>query len=129
MNGWASAVEAAEQKQLIADLKEARAQLIARGWCRGDFLAPDGSVCALGAVRTAIDPTYNRGYWNSVIDMAGGRYVNAQRALEDHLPVTSGRCAVGRCGHVDCFNDRAASDAQDVLDLFDKTLADLGGLA
>lgn len=52
---------------------------------------------------------------------SGALFVKARNLVEDHLPEPY--------GSVPLFNDDPLTTHQDVLDVLDKTLADLGGMA
>lgn len=126
-----TAVADAERQQLIRDLQNARAELISRGWAQWDFIAHDGRVCALGAlgVATVEDfdqlPVYQQeaifqyGWWPDRESEFEPRMARARAALEQMLPPPH---------FVHDFNDFDAETVEDILDLFDKTLAELGGL-
>jgi hypothetical protein len=116
---FVAAVEDAERAQLIADLKAARAELVARGRCRGELVDADGKVCAIGAIAVAtVDGFMEISLASREISLGEQRPNRCLTALEAHLPDV-----------ISAFNDNSATTDQDVLDLFDKTLADLGGLA
>jgi hypothetical protein len=123
MTSFVAAVEDAERAQLIVDLKVARRELVARGRCRGTLLdRSTGAVCAMGAVSVAtiegFDQLATSDDWCSA-QSASARFLRAERQLSRYAPN----------GSVETFNDSPATIDQDVLDLFDKTLANLGGLA
>lgn len=129
MTTFAAAVESAQSAQLIADLKAARAELVARGRCRGVPVHPDGRVCIIGAIGAGMYEDFTglaeEAQYNALYQ---DRPRRVRSALSAHLPENL---------HVDswvddevaAFNDCRATTDQDVLDLFDKTLANLGGLA
>lgn len=122
MTDFTAAVETAERAQLITDLKAARRELVKRGRCRNE-LVEDGKVCVLGAVGVATTEGFislDGVYRIMVLNDPRPRRVRA--ALEDKLGGRNG-------GWVEAFNDDETITDQDVLDLFDKTLADIGGLA
>lgn len=120
MTSFVAAVQDAERAQLIVDLKAARRELVARGRCREKFV-DDDKVCTLGAVGMAVVC----GFTEMTDDAREAalyfdpRCNRVRRALSNLL----GEWAV------EDFNDASDTTDQDVLDLFDKTLADLGGLA
>lgn len=117
--------------QLIADVKAAREALASRGRTTGRLVSRDGRVCALGAVGAGLDGNFARFYldetrrenglteWSWVL--SSERAFSVERALRKHLPVDA--------RSLQSFNDAAATTTQDVLNLFDKTIADLGGMA
>lgn len=92
--------------QLIADLKATR-ERIARGWCPNGPLDDDGNVCILMAANRICGEM--------------SRWYAIRQALNDHLP--TGYSEVYK------YNDAEHTTLQDMFDLIDKTLADLGGLA
>jgi hypothetical protein len=110
-----------EREQLISDLKAARAVLVKRGRCKGTRIAGDGSVCVKGAIGVATVFGFAAMRGNGLQDaaLAEDRPWNTTRALEKYL---GGR-------FVWEFNDDPATTDQDVLELFEKALADLGGMA
>lgn len=124
MTDFVAALEDAERAQLIADLKAARAELVARGRCMGDFVR-DGKVCALGAIGVATTEGF--------IQM--DREARAAAVFCDRRPKRAEAALRARLftdpddGEVFVWNDDLNTTDQDVLDLFDKTLADIGGLA
>jgi hypothetical protein len=106
-------------QQVIADLQGAR-EIVRTRWQKGG-LSNGTHFCAIGAVRQAIigSPVI------TVITMGSpelGRTIRAEEALAAKLPAEYGN-------NIAEFNDAKATTHQDILDLFDKTLADLGGLA
>jgi hypothetical protein len=110
-----------EREQLISDLKAARAVLVKRGRCQHTRIAGDGTVCVKGAIgiATVFGFAAMRGHGKQEAALAEDRPWNTTRALEQYLD--------GR--YVWEFNDDPATTDQDVLNLFDKALAGLGGLA
>ncbi len=97
------------QAQLIADLTATRTVLETRGRCRGDLWNDDGEVCLIGAVCAATGVKYTS---------ASRRATACRAALMDQL---DGQEPAQ-------FNDEHADD-RDVLDLIEKTLCSLGGMA
>jgi hypothetical protein len=115
-----SAVQAAKRGQLIADLRAARAELMKRGRCRHHFTDHMGRVCALGAIGVALDSNFDK-FSRSAQERArihNHRFYRAEQALREFVPTTS----------VDTYNDDPTTTDQDILDLYEKTLASLGGL-
>lgn len=100
------------------DLVRARSELVARGWCKHVLQDYEGNICALGAVHMAIigrsDLSFN--------DDGFERCTDAQRVL---AAVLEDRFLKS----VSAFNDDIDTTQQDVLNLFDKALAELGALA
>jgi hypothetical protein len=123
---WVAATEAARLQQVIADLQAAREELAARGRCVHKF-ADGEKVCALGALGVAAVEGFlelteqHQEHANN----REPRMVRARLALEQHLPEVGGHLELT----VNEFNDDPETTDEDVLNLFDKTLADLGGLA
>lgn len=119
-----------ETAQAIADLKAARAELVARGRCQGSLVKEDGQVCARGAIGVALNPDFETKYLSEEKTPIGTdawtytfitqRWYNVHHAIRRHLPDGT---------WIEQFNDAPTTTDQDVLDLFDKTLAELGGLA
>jgi hypothetical protein len=110
MTDFVAALENAERAQLIVDLKAARAEL-AKGWYQGG-LTNGTRLCAVGALNVACCGGVYR---------SNGRRALAYIELRKRLPDPSWALAE--------YNDAKGTTQQDVLDLFDKTLAELGGLA
>lgn len=121
-----TALQDAERAQLIADLKAARAELVARGRCRRQLVG-DGRVCAMGAVGAAtVDGFVDLPTEDEQFDALhhSPRAQRARTALEVH---TLDVDRLGAYGGVMLFNDHPTTTDLDVLDLFDKTIFDLGG--
>lgn len=114
---------------VVEDLQNAKRELQTHGWSQGHFMDKDGHLCALGAIRCAlvghhaVDRVPLAGPFASTEDnvQLWDRYLAAAQALDDHLPY------VGTT--VPTYNDAATTTQQDILNLFDKALADLGGLS
>jgi hypothetical protein len=110
-------------EQLIADLKAARAEIVARGRCSFDLVNEYGSVCMLGAVGVAaLGNTFlgNPGYeWFE----DSPRLRSVEDVLLKYVPKTHKNFPI------EAFNDDETTTDADVLTVFDKALADLGGLA
>lgn len=85
-------------------------------WIKGEMLNENG-CCIIGALKTA-DTSYFQ------VD----RY-EAERELQCHLPGGAEAFMRGSLVPLAQFNDDPETTHQDVLNLFDKALADLGGLA
>lgn len=102
-------------EQLIADLKTAR-DIVAEHWHKGGLEDGQGNYCIVGAVTVATSADVTAP-WSA-------RKNDAYFALQTKLPP-----GVDGRGDLADFNDAPATTHQDVLDLFDKALADLGGLA
>lgn len=128
MSEWSST---AERQQAIADLKAARAELVARGRCRGQLVNEDRQVCVRGAVGVVISPKFEEMYLNPIY--SGGipnwarelsedwqRVRRVESVLQAHVPGGT---------RIELWNDDPETTDEDVLNLFDKALAELGGLA
>lgn len=122
MGDFASAAAEAERAQVISDLKAARTELVCRGRSVGNLLDKQtGKVCLLGALTVAaVGKNFVKG------DEYSPRPMRARRALEAKLaelhPLWADRPLF-------FYNDWYQTTDDDVLELIDKTLADLGGLA
>lgn len=94
----------------IADeLKAARA-LLAKGWCQ-HALERNGSYCAFGAINKAVT--------GDAMSYGAGQRLGPYAAIMDIVP----GCDIA------AFNNAETTTQQDVLNLFDKALAELGALA
>lgn len=102
--------------QLIADLKTAR-DIVQHHWCPRGLHDDDGNVCIVGALNLATCGVVN---W---MDAPAGydRLIAAGHVLEAHLP--------SHAADLVSFNDSVDTTHDDVMTLFEKALADLGGLA
>jgi hypothetical protein len=98
------------------DVKAAR-EIVRTSWHKGGLYDGRGNVCAIGAIRQGITgkPTI------TLMSPEFYRVLSAEEAVVAKLPAGYGSIAE--------FNDAPSTTHQDVLNLFDKTLADLGGLA
>lgn len=105
---------------LIDDLKEARGHVEA-GWIKHRIKDSDGNVCIMGAVERVTESDWRDSYCHVSAEPDFTRYQAMRQALIDHLP--------GEFSTIPKFNDDGRTTKQDALHLFDKTLADLGGLA
>jgi hypothetical protein len=110
-----------EREQVIADLKAARAELVSRGRCKNAYWDGD-KVCSQGAIRLVVaqERFSNLSYTILKVPFDDSRVERARLALESHLE---------NGWRLWEFNDADWVTDQDVLDLWDKALADLGGLA
>ena len=117
-----------DREQVIADLKAARDELVSRGRCKEDLVNQDGQVCLLGSVAMSMRGlAFTRDHTTAYPFLESNQRAAAVvSVLAEHIPPMPGKrsalCKVYR------YNDSFASDA-DVLNLFDKALAELGGLA
>ena len=113
---------------VVDDLKAARAE-VEKGWCKRTFGDSEGNVCTRGAVNTAVsgDPfaLYAAVVEPATMDDWWERQAAACEQLRKHIPPA----AVTGLEPIAEFNDAPTTTKQDVLNLFDKALADLGGLA
>jgi hypothetical protein len=97
------------------DLKTARQHLVERGWNQGGLIN-GGRVCAMGALNLACWGEVRPGL-NADVDRRGPAFA----ALAKHVPSEFG-------DEVAMFNDAPTTEFEDVLNLFDKALAELGAL-
>jgi len=106
-------------EQLIDDLKASRAELVTRGRCKGQYCTGDEKVCSVGALRLVVAAEqYERLYMTIMnCQLGSDRYMEAYSALRSHI---DGDLTLWE------FNDKSTD--QEVLELWDKTLADLGGM-
>lgn len=122
---------------VIDDLKAAKAELVTRGRHTGSLVGPYGRICLLGAIGAATLENFlafaTHNPREAFSDLASEQRPRAVvGALLPHVgrPLWGGYTE----GEPDptewlwAFNDDKATTDQDVLDLFDKALADLGGL-
>lgn len=102
-------------KQPVDIIKDARDILADPGkWCQGDYSDSDGRVCLLGALGVA---------FNGDCEAYEYRYdalIKAAKLIRSHMP--------GEVFLVSLFNDDQHTTHADILNVFDKTLADLGAL-
>lgn len=105
-------------EQLIADLKATRERISPNGvgWCPCGPIDDDGHECILRAA--GMVAIFECGAHRPV---DAPRYERLYKALNAHLPPPY--------YHSDDYNDARHTTLQDMYDLIDKTLADLGGLA
>ena len=105
------------RNQEVIDVLTKARELIAQGWCKG--ASQDGTdYCMVGAVYKA-----ETGYcW---LTKPGGPSSEALFALMLHLPWQPNGKNAQKV--IPKFNDHNTTTHADVLDVFDKTLADLGG--
>jgi hypothetical protein len=92
---------------VVDDLKGAR-ERVEKGWCKHRLRDGQGNVCAVGAICL-----------QTGAEMPARHPAAAQ--LRKFLPKEFG-------GEIADFNDARSTTKEDVLMLFDKALADLGGL-
>lgn len=97
------------------DIKTAR-DIVAKRWYKGGLTDGEGNVCALGALNVACLGSVHA----FVIDNRGRRE-EARNELERHLPDQ-------RWPDLVDYNDAESTTHEDIVNLFDKTLADLGAL-
>ena len=120
---------------LISDLKATKRELINRGWSRGHLQDTQGNVCILGAIGMATQEDFSErckiSETEAFIDLTKSpRAKDIVATLGWYLDKTF---IEEEAGHDDFFertywfNDHKV-EKQDVLDLFDKALADLGDL-
>lgn len=87
--------------------------VLARGWCQGRYQS-DHAVCAMGALRTVLG-----GNSMSISAEQIAQYGQASDALCDATYQMFGAYSLIE------FNDAPSTTQQDILDIFDKTIAGL----
>lgn len=87
--------------------------VLAAGWCQHKYEDDDGNVCAIGALRR-VAPNELGGYQGR-----GQAYFDACKALNAKSYEMFGICDVS------LLNDQNMTTKQDMLDIFDKTIAGL----
>ncbi len=102
---------------VVEDLKTAKGH-VANGWHQGSLSDRNGNVCAMGAIALAVGVELDL---EDVGEVDWARHTAAHMELRKHLPISF--------ESVPDFNDDIETTHQDVLNLFDKALADLGGLS
>lgn len=109
MSFWTTYLDGPARAQVVAGLTAARAE-VAKGWCQRALEDEHGNVCALGALNrvTSGDARCDQ-------EMPEGLYGVLWDHVPDHQSVAS-------------YNNAETTTQQDVLNLFDKALSDLGGL-
>jgi hypothetical protein len=130
-----------DRQQMIADLQAARGELVARGHCVGRRIGQSGSVCTRGAINVAVvdgfealyqDPRWRQNEFEcapwAVLTHHNARNRAAEQIVARHLPAGFNA--------IEAWNDERDPNtyaplrtADDLLNLFDKALAELGGLA
>jgi hypothetical protein len=86
-------------------------------WGKGSSRPNGTAYCVIGALSEC--NAHKRG---EIVEERIGRLQNAVRLVEEHIPSGGERL-------VSFYNDAPDTTHQDILNLLDKTLADLGGLA
>lgn len=114
---------------VVEVLQVARKVLVVSGWTRHRMRAVNGKVCATGAVGVAVDPaamadSRTQNHLSENLDFAA-----ATTALQEHLPEKYKGFTKSPAWDVAYYNDHIATNQDDILDLYDKTIADLGGNA
>lgn len=102
---------------VVDDLKAAR-EIVAQRWHKGGLEDGHGNVCAVGALNLACMGMLR------VDNQPVPVYYAAYRALERHIPT-----GFNGLPSLPSYNDADGVTREDMLDLFDKALAELGGLA
>ncbi len=97
------------------------------GWCQGNYEAPDGKVCAEGALIKAIlgnstnpmdlSVCTSSLYSNGIVQW--NLYTRTICALRDHADEN------WECGSLFEYNDNPATTAEDIQLLFKRTIEDL----
>lgn len=126
-----------DNDQLCADLRTAK-EILAKGRCIGAMIRGD-TACILGAIGLATFPQFQEAmtlHTLGIMMMMNPRTAQAINAIYEHLPeelqyLYEGQQLPLRIKStfiaVSHYNDYTATD-KDVQTLFEKTLADLGGL-
>lgn len=110
-------------EQLVADLKASKAALKKHGRCTQGASNPMGQICIALAVGQAVTVEPHMTDW-PVTDRP--RFQAVTEALMKVCP--SGNWPQENSGMLIAFNESPHTTDQDVYDLFDKALADLGGM-
>ena len=115
-----------DAQEKIETLRAAR-ELVAQGWCQGDASKTTNGVedrwCAVGALNKVL---WTQGNDLSVSASATDLAIRDEVYLLLQVKLPEKHKADFR--GVATFNDDEETTQQDVLDLYDKALADLGGL-
>lgn len=106
---------------VVDDLRCARAQVLQRGFFKGWLVDHDGRVCTVGAVNIAC-------YGSPIVAYRDGDDWSRRDAVLNelckHLPAGFSSLT----WEIATYNDAESTTKRDILTLFDKTLASLGGL-
>lgn len=112
----------ADQQQLIEDLKAGKEAMQKRGRCSKGGRGPEGSVCIVVGLNMGLrNMAFREGEEQATIR---DRLHATWEALGAHIPEVYGR---GQ-DRIIPFNEDPKTTDQDVWDVFDKTIADLGGM-
>lgn len=98
---------------MLADTIKTARGVVAQGWCQKHFSDGNGNHCAWGAVLEALAPLQEQHHRTA--------YFESQEFLHK-LAQAQGHPSVFD------FNDAPTTTQRDVLDFFDKALAELGAL-
>lgn len=135
MTEFDAAVAEAERRQVVTDLQAARAELVTRGRCTGSTLGIQGRVCIVGAAIAAIAPGELSEETPTYAALDIPRALRVVRTLHPFLPAEFRRSSPNWLSETDNlfdvarFNDSRGTTDPDAFNLFDKALAELGGLA
>jgi hypothetical protein len=108
---------------MLADTIKTARGIIEKGWCKGTYTDQEGNFCTYGAVFQAEGVT-----WHTMTGIQG-----VYPVISPHAAVEANhylRDLVQKMGYKDVptFNDDPNTTHQDVLNFFDKALAELGAL-
>lgn len=119
---------------LVDDIKASRDEMAKRGRCIGKTMNQAGKVCVVGAVTAALAPELllKTHQWTEMPAYVALESPRASAVIEEliaHLPEEF--CY--KIGDADIynlanFNDSRKTTDEDMFNLFDKVLADRGGL-
>lgn len=118
---------------LVDDIRAAKHEMMTRGRCTGDLRDEEGRVCLLGSIGAATIPNFTeRVMANPAAVMHDiereERPSAVLRELRKHLAPQSGELGFFPSERLWLFNDTDDTVDADAFNLFDKALADLGGL-
>lgn len=112
--------------QLIDDIRASRDEMAKRGRCTGFTQGDKGNVCAVGAIFAAVAPQFlGTPAWNVMHSSRAKAVVDEllQYVPEHYHDLWIGEYALA------AYNDTRGVTDEDLFNLFDKALANLGGLA
>jgi hypothetical protein len=104
--------------ETVQDLQAAR-DILVDHWCPTGLQDTQGNVCIVGALNKVIFGEAHFGVRTAEEELLERR-ARSMNALREHLPNPRSQLS--------SWNDHKSTEHQDVLNLFDKALADLGGL-
>jgi hypothetical protein len=86
-------------------IREGRNRLLERGWCQDVLEEADGSLCSVGAIRSAVLGDTDRTYDPAAMWVCKRAVATLSDAAGVHIPV---------------FNDAPGRTFDEVIDVFDK---------